>query len=251
MRALAFKSKTRFFGFSVGEQAMKMRRLGIVAAAGVSIGGSFLGSSAQAAAPTPAGLNPGDHFYLVFVTDGTTPAASTDISTYDAIVSAEAASAGLNTYNGSPVTWQTLGSTEGGSTVAASRFSPTASIYRLDGARIATGAADLYDSSIENAINLTPTNATLSGNSIWTGSNADGTEAKGLGGDGGSTTFGLLATDSTWLNSNTATSTDPHNLYAFSNQLTVAPEPASAGLLALGAVVTTMRRGARRGARRR
>lgn len=39
---------------------------------------------------TPAGLKPGDHFRFVFVTDGTTNATSSNISSYDAFVTAQA-----------------------------------------------------------------------------------------------------------------------------------------------------------------
>jgi hypothetical protein len=39
---------------------------------------------------TPAGLNPGDQFRFVFVTDGTTNATSSAISSYDAFVTAQA-----------------------------------------------------------------------------------------------------------------------------------------------------------------
>lgn len=46
---------------------------------------------------TPSGLNPGDTFRFIFVTDGLTPATSADISTFNAFVQSEAAGA---TYNG-------------------------------------------------------------------------------------------------------------------------------------------------------
>jgi hypothetical protein len=54
---------------------------------------------------TPSGLNPGDHFRVVFVTNSVTAATSGDISTYDQIAATDAHNTGLDTYNGSAVTW--------------------------------------------------------------------------------------------------------------------------------------------------
>jgi hypothetical protein len=231
---------------------MSMRRLGVFAAAGMTVG-PIVGGAARADVTAPAGLTPGDHFRLVFVTGGTTPATSTDISTYDALVSAEASGAGLSTYGGSPVTWQALGSTEGG-VAAIDRLSTSVPIYRLDGTQVATDNTDLWDGAIAAAINQTPAGATLdNGVTVWTGSNSNGTESKGLGGESGFTQFGLIATDNTWMTSNTADPAESHNLYAFSNDLTVVPEPASAAMVGLAAVslAASRRRTRHPGARRR
>ena len=57
---------------------------------------------------TPAGLNPGDSFRFVFVTDGSTTAQSSNISDYDNFVQTQAGGA---TYNGAVVNWLAIGST--------------------------------------------------------------------------------------------------------------------------------------------
>jgi hypothetical protein len=231
---------------------MSMRRLGIVAAAGMTVG-PIVGSSTRADVSAPPNLNPGDHFRLVFVTNGVIDAPSASIGNYDSVVTGEANGAGLLSYAGSPVTWQTLASTEGGASTAVGRVTTSVPIYRLDGTQVATDNTDLWDGAIAAAINQTPSGATLdNGTVVWTGSNSDGTEAKGLGGDGGFTQFGLIATDSAWMNSNTAATSESHHLYAFSSELTVVPEPTSAGMMGLGvAALAAGRRPKRRGARRR
>ena len=49
---------------------------------------------------------------MVFITTTTTTATSTSLSTYDAIVTADALVGGLGTYNSNAVTWEAIGSTE-------------------------------------------------------------------------------------------------------------------------------------------
>ena len=58
---------------------------------------------------TPAGLNPGDQFRFVFVTDGIRDATSTNIADYDNFVNAQAGGA---TYDGVVVNWLAIGSTD-------------------------------------------------------------------------------------------------------------------------------------------
>src|SRR4051812_8690328 len=116
--------------YLASEAGMKMRRrLGFVAAAGMTVGPVIVGPSARADVTAPAGLNPGDHFRLVFVTTNVIDAPSASIGNYDSVVTGEANGAGLLSYNGSSVTWQTLASTEGGATVAANRLTTSVPIY--------------------------------------------------------------------------------------------------------------------------
>jgi len=83
---------------------------------------------------TPVGSTAGDEFRIVFVTDGTTNATSSDISSYDAFVNAQAGGA---TYNGMTVNWQAIGST---ATVNAVDHigSSTAGVYLASGTEVAT-----------------------------------------------------------------------------------------------------------------
>jgi hypothetical protein len=73
--------------------------------------GSGLGGWVEAGITlqTPAGLNSGDQFRFVFVTDGTRNATSMNIADYDNFVNAEAGGA---TYNGVLVNWLAIGSTD-------------------------------------------------------------------------------------------------------------------------------------------
>src|SRR3954463_16265743 len=73
--------------------------------------GSGWGGRAEAGTmlQTPAGLNPGDQFRFVFVTDGIRDATSTNIADYDSFVNAEAGGA---TYDGVVVNWLAIGSTD-------------------------------------------------------------------------------------------------------------------------------------------
>ncbi|MBL8177022.1 MAG: hypothetical protein JNK48_20280 [Bryobacterales bacterium] len=61
-----------------------------------------------------------------------------------------------------------------------SRLSPSRrleshAIYRLDGTLVANGAADLFDGSILAGIVITELD-TINNNSVWTGTQADGTQ---------------------------------------------------------------------------
>jgi hypothetical protein len=73
--------------------------------------GSGLGGRAEASIilQTPAGLNPGDHFRFVFVTDGIRNATSTNIAEYDSFVNAQAGGA---TFDSVVVNWLAIGSTD-------------------------------------------------------------------------------------------------------------------------------------------
>ncbi len=84
---------------------MKFFRFALTLIAATSISATTASAGSIA---TPTGLNPGDQFRIVFVTQGTTAANSSDISTYDTFVTNQANSA---TYNGATITWQAIGST--------------------------------------------------------------------------------------------------------------------------------------------
>src|SRR5207253_1722055 len=91
----------------------------------------------------PPGLSGGDHFRIAFLTDSTTNATSASVSSYDAIVGAEAVAAGLGTYHGAPVTWAAIVST---SNVSAISRLPADSvpIFLPDGTKIAFGGTALW-----------------------------------------------------------------------------------------------------------
>ena len=132
---------------------------------------------------TPSGLNPGDHFRFVFVTDNQLPAQSSDISTYDTFVNVDAGGA---TYNGNIVSWQAIGST---ATVDAidhvgSNLADGA-VYLPDGTLVADSDTTdrgglFFFRNISNPINETISSIVYS-TVVWTGSNLNGTGARDPG----------------------------------------------------------------------
>ena len=182
---------------------------------------------------TPAGLNPGDKFYVVFVTTGTSTNTA-DVATYDAFVAAEGASL---EYFGQTLTWQSVVTTA--SVTAISRFNPTSGIYLIDGTKIADNGSDLWDGSIDNPINLTPEGFTLGGERVWTGTNSAGAGSNYMG--AARTYYGVTdATNSTWVAGPlNAPRGNSYRIYASSNELTAVPEPSVTALL-IGAGVIAL-----------
>ncbi len=82
----------------------------------------------------PSGLSPGDSFRFAFITDGTTAATSTDISTYNTFVNTQADGA---TYDGMTITWYAIASTvatHGGSNIGEDNVP----VYLASGAEVAS-----------------------------------------------------------------------------------------------------------------
>jgi hypothetical protein len=185
---------------------------------------------------TPAGLNPGDQFRFVFVTDGIRDATSTNIADYDSFVNVDAGGA---TYNGVVVNWLAIGSTD--SVDAIDHVGQaTAPVYLSDGTLVTTDTtpSGLWSGSLVHQINLD-----LAGNIVptftfvWTGTNPTGT---GFGGPLGSPpTPQVGATTDTggaWVSSGRSQIGDPRNFYGISSVLTVAqsvPEPSTLTMLGI------------------
>ena len=238
---------------------MKLQ-LGIVCA-GVAL--ATLGTSAAQAAlvVVPTGLNPGDQYRLVFVTDGTRDALSTDINTYNSFVTNEANKPALNSalttagFNLGTITWKVIGSTASVAARDNTGTNPSSTgvpIYLINGNRVANNNADLWDGSLQHPINLQP-NDVISSNLVWTGSVYLGTgfPQNQLGGGG---FFGSVAAGqadsvvfSGWIAQTTDVSSTAKSLYAMSSVLTVpgnqpapvpVPEPASLlGFITLGGLM--------------
>ena len=116
--------------------------------------GLGLGGRAEAGMmlQTPAGLNPGDQFRFVFVTNGIRDATSTNIADYDSFVNAEAGGA---TYDDVVVGWLGIGSTD--SVDAIDHVGQTnAPVYLSDGTLVTTSTtpAGLWSRTLVHAINL-------------------------------------------------------------------------------------------------
>ncbi len=188
----------------------------------------------------PPGLSPGDTYQIVFVTQGTSGATSADIADYNAFVQSQAEISGALTENWG-VLWNAIASTP--TVDAHTNATVTAPVYLLDSALVATDYADLWDGSIQHAIDKDQMGGTWN-DYVWTGTLIDGqTAASGTEGALGGPSFryalgGTYATDSEWIFAGGQISTSgsfiiPAHFYAISEVLTVVPEPTSFGTCAL------------------
>jgi hypothetical protein len=209
------------------------RRFAIVAA--VLWLGSGLGGRAEAGIilQTPAGLNPGDHFRFVFVTDGTRDATSTNIADYDNFVNAQAIGA---TYNGMVVNWLAIGSTESGDAID-HVGQANAPVYLSDGTPVTTTTtpAGLWSRTLLHEIDLDlAANPVAPFTFVWSGTNPFGT---GFGGPLGSPTplvGSPFFTNDAWIASGRSNSGDFRPFYGISSVLTVpqaVPEPSTVTML--------------------
>jgi hypothetical protein len=183
---------------------------------------------------TPAGLNPGDDFRFVFVTDGIRDATSTNIADYDSFVNAQAGGA---TYNSAVVNWLAIGSTD--SVDAIDHVGQaTAPLYLSDGTLVTTitTAPGLWSGALVHEIDLD-----LAGNIVppssfvWTGTNPAGTGFGGPLGAARPQVGSTTDTDGAWISSGSSPSGDLRNVYGISSVLTVpqtVPEPSALAMLA-------------------
>lgn len=156
----------------------RIRRLALIAA--ISWLGFGVVGPAEAggiALSTPAGLSPGESFRFVFVTDGTTHATSTSISTYNTFVANDAstqAGGGAVTYDGTVLTWSAIASTP--STSAISNIGESgASVWLTNGTEVAStdNASGLWSGNLSAPI-LTDLLGTPGDKGVWTGTTTSG-----------------------------------------------------------------------------
>jgi len=211
--------------------------------------------ASQAAVITmPSGLSHGDQYRIVFVTSTTIQATSSDISTYNAHVTAAAAlNPDLAVIEGTveqTTTWTAIGSTD--SVNARDNTSTTGAgtgigIYLLNDTAIATSYTDLWDGTITNLFNVDEQgdSGPYANSQVWTGTNGDGSTGNDPLGTA-TPEFGKtnLTGVNTWINrlsGPTWPNTDTYHLFAMSGILTV-PEPSSTALLGLGLSSLLLRR---------
>ena len=211
--------------------------------------------ASQAAVITmPSGLSHGDQYRIVFVTSTTIQATSSDISTYNAHVTAAAAlNPDLAVIEGTveqTTTWTAIGSTD--SVNARDNTSTTGAgtgigIYLLNDTAIATSYTDLWDGTIANLFNVDEQgdSGPYANSQVWTGTNGDGSTGNDPLGTA-TPEFGKtnLTGVNTWINrlsGSTWPNTDTYHLFAMSGILTV-PEPSSTALLGLGGLALMLRR---------
>jgi hypothetical protein len=193
---------------------------------------------------TPAGLAPGTHFRFVFVTDGTRDAMSTTIGDYDTFVNTQAGGA---TYNGVPISWQAIGSTESVSAINHISGPQTDPVYLSTGTEVATSTTTntmgLWSGTLLHQIDSDLSGTTIS-DSVWTGTNSDGSGKAHTALGTPLPTIGLsFRLSSSWTDAAVESQAFPHRLYAISPDLVVpssVPEPSSWLALGIGLGVTTV-----------
>ncbi|MCX6595244.1 MAG: hypothetical protein NTV70_02615 [Acidobacteria bacterium] len=117
----------------------------------------------------PNGLGPGDTYHLMFVTSSGHDAMSPNIGIYDNFVQSQAdASAPLAALS---LKWLVLGSSP--TIDAIDHVAIQGPVFRLDGKRVATGSADLFDGTIENTVSIDPFGNSLT-NVVMTGTGKNG-----------------------------------------------------------------------------
>ena len=141
----------------------------------------------------PAGVNAGDKFRLLFVTNDKRDATSTDIADYNSFVQS-AAAAGHAAIRGYSAGFRALASTE--SVDARDNTATTGTgvpIYWLNSSILADDYSDLYDGGWANESQRTNergTTTVIDTSVVWTGSTDDGRKSAATGCSGASTALG-------------------------------------------------------------
>ncbi|MFM8571332.1 MAG: hypothetical protein ACKOAU_07025, partial [Pirellula sp.] len=187
----------------------------------------------------PPSLNPGDKYYLAFVTDGGRLGDSGAISDYDTFVTNQAS---LNTsLNG--FTWNALVSVAAAGTLGAKdRLNLGAfPIFRLDGVRLASSWADLWDGTIENTFSVNQFGNSVT-RDVFTGTLGNGAKSGSALGDETVTFGNTSSTSSAWVANGSQDNLYSLSIYAISSLQTLpgggggggaVPEPTSMAIFGL------------------
>lgn len=203
----------------------------------------------------PDGLNPGDQYRIVFVTEGVRDATSINISDYNQFVSDEANRPG-SLVSGLNVDWTAIGSTASVNARTNSGTDPTPSgptgvpIFRVDGTtKVADDYDDLWDGTVDEPITLDQFGtmvSSMAGKFVFTGTNVDGLSSAGSElGDDNSVLTGFSfpgVTDFNWSGSLFLDSSVPRSLYGISGVLTAVPEPSALLLFSAIALASLTKR---------
>ncbi len=184
---------------------------------------------------------PGDKYQLVFVTQGTRDANSANIADYNAFVQTQAALNAALTGTDVGVNWYAIGSTPTVDAKVNAVVGANTPVYLLDGTtKVVDGFSDMWNFSIDAAINVDQFNQAAAPALVWTGSLANGTGANmfELGANTNSVVKGdNQQTSAFWIYNGSSNPNNMAPLYALSGELTVpnpVPEPATAVTFAIG-----------------
>ncbi len=188
----------------------------------------------------PVGLQPGEQYRILFVTDSSRDATSSDIADYDSLVTADAdAAPELTTLNTS---WRAVASTPSVDAIVHTGMDTGSGvpIYRPDGIRIADDYGHLFAGA--GSQRYAPPSITASGattaSRTWTGSHAYGHADQPLGDASGISRNGAPAeTTYYWIYANAQSQTNSRPLYAMSAVISV-PFPAEIGTSCGSATLT-------------
>ncbi len=160
-------------------------------------------------APTvlvPTGLNPGDQFYVMFMSS-TTTAGNKTVDQYNTLVNTDANAQSIGPTDG--LTWFALMNhvdvmaTPTEQTLSLFAANTAAPVYTTAGGKIASNRADLFDGEIGTAISFEADGVTKPANTVWTGSNIAGGANFPLGYSAGATDPAgegrSVAVDGTWI----------------------------------------------------
>jgi hypothetical protein len=200
---------------------------------------------------TPAGLNPGDKFFVVFLDSTLVSATSTDITTYQNDITT--AASGI-TYSGGTIgAYHVIGATPSTNDATTLSSDTSTHVYNLNSQLQTTSGGSYISQGLSPSIDQNGN--TAPGAPVWTGLGAlaKPSATQELGGSSGETAFGVNGAlfSTVGLFEGAAPSQDTADLYGFA-LLTVGPttsavpELSSISLAFVGVVGLVVGRGARR-----
>lgn len=175
---------------------------------------------------TPTGLNNGDKFRFLFLTQTTRDATSSNIADYNAFVNTAAGGA---TYAGTAVSWAAFANTATvGSAANVGGFGSSVPVYLTNGTKIAndmsTNSGGLWGGSLFSAPNVwvNGTTSTSADPLVWTGGSGPNPPFYNYLGDSyGAYAGNLTTSDFNWVVDSGVSTSETHAFYGVSAELTV------------------------------